>query len=160
TRDATFLLVGEGKFGVADFMRGHDGEHLQVSGSLIERGRDRMLQVDLHTVRFAGPVPTRVSSPVDLGNVTLTGEIVDTKCHLGVKDPGGGKGSWGMGGGFYWGGSPSGFLGWGGGGQTPPLAIGRLRRPSLGAGTAELCRRACSDPGPSRSSRHGTRSES
>ncbi len=28
---------------------------------------------------------------MDLGAVTLTGEIVDTKCHLGVMNPGEGK---------------------------------------------------------------------
>lgn len=91
TPDRAFLLVGEGKFGVADFMRGHAGEHVQVSASLIERGSDRMLQVNLHTVRFSRIRATEQSSPVDLGNVVLSGEIVDTKCHLGVMNPGDGK---------------------------------------------------------------------
>jgi len=91
TRDAAFLLTGEGKFGVAASVRGHDGDHVHLRGSLGERGPDRMLQVDLHTMRFSSGQPSARSSPIDLGSVVLTGEIVDTKCHLGVMNPGDGK---------------------------------------------------------------------
>lgn len=91
-----YLLVGAGKFGVAETLRRHDGQHARVRGSLISRGQDRMLEIDSWSLRFesgrfeSGTSQTR-QQLLDLGQVTLTGEIVDTKCHLGVMNPGDGK---------------------------------------------------------------------
>ena len=42
----------------------------------------------------AGPstdAPIHLASAVDFGEVTLAGEIVDSKCYLGVMNPGNGK---------------------------------------------------------------------
>ncbi len=90
-RDARYLLVGPGKFGVADLMRGHDRQQVYFRGSLISRGADQMLEIEPGSVRFSHAVSHTPRRRVDLGAVTLTGEIVDTKCHLGVMNPGEGK---------------------------------------------------------------------
>jgi hypothetical protein len=91
-----YLLVGLGKFGVTEEMRGHDGANVRLRGALISRGPDQMLEIDPQSVRFVSKeasserhIPQR--HMLDLGTVTLTGEIVDTKCHLGVMNPGEGK---------------------------------------------------------------------
>jgi hypothetical protein len=89
--DAHYLLVGPGKFGIADLMRSHDTDHVQLRGSLISRGSGQMLEIDPQSVRFASKDAPSERPMVDLGLVTLTGEIVDAKCHLGVMNPGEGK---------------------------------------------------------------------
>jgi hypothetical protein len=84
----TYWLVGPGKHGAADLVRGQDGTRVQLSGSLIERDGDTMIEVvpgslvtiDSTTSAF-GPLHSR-------GIVTMEGEIVDSKCHLGVMKPG------------------------------------------------------------------------
>jgi hypothetical protein len=87
-----FLLVAPGKHGLSDEVKGWQGKGVQLRGSLIERGPDRMLEVvpgSLHqiaSVRSGDP-----GMPIDLGMVTLRGEIVDTKCYFGVMNPGNGK---------------------------------------------------------------------
>jgi hypothetical protein len=91
TSNAAFLLVGAGKFGVSDLVKGHDGERLSLRGSLIARDGQQMLEIESASLRFT-PAPTRTPPRfADLGPITLTGEIVDTKCYLGVMNPGNGK---------------------------------------------------------------------
>jgi hypothetical protein len=58
---------------------------------LIERGTAKMLQVEPDSIKFTGAAAPGRRQRVDLGSVTLTGEIVDTKCFLGVMNPGNGK---------------------------------------------------------------------
>jgi hypothetical protein len=91
TREGHYLLVGPGKFGVADLMRGHETAGVELRGALISRGSDQMLEIDPRSVRFGAEVPSSKRRIADLGPVILTGEIVDTKCHLGVMNPGDGK---------------------------------------------------------------------
>jgi hypothetical protein len=91
TAQARFLLVAPGKFGASDLVRGHDGETLRVTGTLIERRQDKMLQVEPESLVFTGSPRRARGEPMDLGSVTLTGEIIDTKCFLGVMNPGEGK---------------------------------------------------------------------
>ena len=84
----TSWLVGPGKHGADDVVRGRDGQRVQVSGSLIERDGDAMIEVlpDSH-VTIGGSAVT--SEPLrSLGTVLVEGEIVDSKCHLGVMKPG------------------------------------------------------------------------
>lgn len=90
-QDARYLLVGPGKFGVADLTRGRDGQQVRLRGSRIARGADQMLEIETASLRFSPATSHTPRHPVDLGAVTLTGEIVDTKCHLGVMNPGDGK---------------------------------------------------------------------
>jgi hypothetical protein len=61
-----------------------------VRGSLIERRGEKILQVDgpdgIETV--AGVRETKASPHVRIRTVTVVGELVDSKCHLGVMKPG------------------------------------------------------------------------
>jgi len=92
TADSRFLLVGSGKFGVAAAVKGMEGSVVHLKGSLIRRGPDMALEVlpgSLQMKLTAARAPARSTS--DLGRVTLVGEIVDSKCYLGVMNPGNGK---------------------------------------------------------------------
>ena len=90
--DSSFLLVAPGKHGLSDAVKGWQGKDAQLRGSLIERGSDRMLEVvpgsmhEIATARSEDPAKSNA-----LGPVTLRGEIVDSKCYLGVMNPGNGK---------------------------------------------------------------------
>jgi hypothetical protein len=89
------LLVGIGKRGLADRVQGQDGRPVRVVGSAIDNGRARMIEVrriaplegeaGLELLRRHWP------ATIELGRLTLSGEIVDSKCHLGVMKPGRGK---------------------------------------------------------------------
>lgn len=88
TGDTAFLLAAPGKHGLTEQIKGLQGRHVRLMGSLIERAPDRMLEVTLGSIQ-AGEQPRQALRPtIDLGSVTLRGEIVDTKCYLGVMNPG------------------------------------------------------------------------
>ena len=91
TGSASFLLVGTGKHGVSDAVRGLQGKGVRLRASLIERGQDRMLEVVPGSIHEAGAGLGAAAQQTDLGPVRLRGEIVDTKCYLGVMNPGNGK---------------------------------------------------------------------
>lgn len=82
------LAVREGKFGARDLFP-RNGERLRLHGTFVHRPGAAMLEIhelagesrDLFGA--AADPPTR-----SLGQVTLRGEIVDTKCFLGVMKPG------------------------------------------------------------------------
>jgi len=86
----SFLLVGTGKHGVSDAVRGLQGKGVRLKASLIERGQDRMLEVVPGSIQKTG-AELAASTQTDLGPVRLRGEIVDSKCYLGVMNPGNGK---------------------------------------------------------------------
>jgi hypothetical protein len=91
-RQSSFLLVAPGKHGLSGAVKGLEGKSVRLKGSLIERGRDRMLEVLPESLRETAPLPNHAASePVGLGPVRLRGEIVDSKCYLGVMNPGNGK---------------------------------------------------------------------
>ena len=83
-----WLLVASGKHGIGD-LRELDGREVQLKGERIIRGEDHMIEVlpGSRTGASAGPAP----ASMDLGQVQLTGEIVDSKCYFGVMNPGSGK---------------------------------------------------------------------
>ncbi len=91
----THYLVAFGKFGAADLVTGLDGQAARVSGSLIYNERERMIEA--HAVRPLGGAVAGSLRELDrggarrLGAMTLVGEIVDSKCYLGVMKPGRGK---------------------------------------------------------------------
>ena len=89
TSEATWLLVDEGKHGWTPSPEAPQSASIRLRGSLIQRGADRMLQIEPGSVKVEGSVSARTGdAPIDLGGATLTGEIVDTKCYLGVMNPG------------------------------------------------------------------------
>jgi len=88
TSSGRFLLVGEGKHGFDS--SGFTGHQVRLRGALIRRDDDQMLEVESGSAERIGPTQLHTER-ADLGPVRLTGEIVDSKCYLGVMNPGGGK---------------------------------------------------------------------
>jgi len=84
-----FWLVGRGKHGADPMLASVGGDWATVTGTLISREGWRMIEV-----AAAAPVPaadgeTRDLPPVAGGDeVVLDGEVVDSKCFLGVMNPG------------------------------------------------------------------------
>lgn len=85
-----YLLAGQGKHGAGPAVARFDGQPVSVLGTLVQRGNDEMLELAGVESDSAG-VPVQVQPHVELGSFTLTGEIVDGKCWLGVMNPGEGK---------------------------------------------------------------------
>jgi hypothetical protein len=89
TAPAFHWLVGPGKHGAADLVHGLDGRVVRLQGTLIERDGDAMLQIEAGSVMSVrGDGDTKSSVPVRVRTLTVTGELVDSKCHLGVMEPG------------------------------------------------------------------------
>lgn len=85
-RQSMVLLVGQGKHGIDERFDGLDLHTVRVEGSLIYRNEQTMLEVSGQPEDLG---QTRVSlRAVEAGEVTLEGEIVDSKCFLGVMNPG------------------------------------------------------------------------
>lgn len=86
-----YLLVGRGKKGAQHEVAGLDGRHVEVRGERIYRDDQRMLQLrEARLLAAAAPAePAAVGRTI--GRFTLAGEIVDSKCYLGVMQPGRGK---------------------------------------------------------------------
>jgi len=104
------LLVSEFKWGAGPALAGYDGAHVTLSGTLAWRDEQLLIELVPGSVRRldAAPAPAGADggggsvtdrpagSPLgpgqgavaDLGVHTLTGEIVDSKCFLGVMNPG------------------------------------------------------------------------
>lgn len=92
--EANYLVVGVGKQGVAGEWLRLDGRRVRFRGSLIERDGIRMVEWNdpgsLEVIE--GPaVQKSVRESENLGEISLVGELVDTKCYLGVMRPGSGK---------------------------------------------------------------------
>jgi hypothetical protein len=84
-----YWLVGRGKHGAANLVHGRDGQHVRLSGSLIQRETDAMLEVGADAIATIDDARARSSEPLhSLGPIIVQGEIVDSKCHLGVMKPG------------------------------------------------------------------------
>ncbi|HEY2018488.1 MAG TPA: hypothetical protein VGH38_33510, partial [Bryobacteraceae bacterium] len=84
-----WLLVGPGKHGAGNLGE-LDGREVRLKGERIFRGEDHMIELLPGSLSVGGAGhPTDVVS--DLGQVQMTGEIVDSKCYFGVMNPGNGK---------------------------------------------------------------------
>jgi hypothetical protein len=84
-----YVLVAEGKRGADDQVRGRSGQLVRLRGKLIYRDDQTLLELMPGSIEQIGVA--EAPKPVDLGWVSLTGEIVDTKCYAGVMNPGQGK---------------------------------------------------------------------
>ena len=84
-----WLLVVPGKHGVGD-LREWNGRIVRLRGERISRGDDHMIELLPGSMSVAGQ-DRAVQQSDDLGNVQLTGEIVDSKCFFGAMNPGAGK---------------------------------------------------------------------
>ena len=78
-------------------MAGLDGELVRVTGSFIYNDQQRMVEVQaVERLELSGLEDAeqrrlgslRRESEVELGRMTLVGEVVDSKCHFGVMKPG------------------------------------------------------------------------
>jgi hypothetical protein len=88
-----YWLAGPGKRGAAALVEGLDGRSARVRGTLIQRGEDRMIQIEAGSVTPREAPSDRATAGLDstlrAGPLaSLEGEIVDSKCHLGVMKPG------------------------------------------------------------------------
>lgn len=81
------LLVGAFKHGAGAIAAPFDGRRVRARGTLIHRGEAAMLEVGDAAFTDLGAAPAS-AAPTPLGDVVLRGEIVDSKCYLGVMKPG------------------------------------------------------------------------
>src|SRR5262249_9683062 len=90
-RASRYLLVGEGKHGANPVVAAYQGQTVRLKGMLIYRDGRTMIEVLGGSVTPTGAPRPDETTPVNLGQLDLTGEIVDSKCYLGVMNPGSGK---------------------------------------------------------------------
>lgn len=86
-----YLLVAPGKHGADDVVAGFDGKEVRLQGQLIYRESGTMIEIESGSILPLNRPPAPQPPTVDLGAVTVKGEIVDSKCYLGVMNPGNGK---------------------------------------------------------------------
>ena len=76
TDNARFLLVAPGKHGLSDTVKGLQGKHVQLKGSLIERTPDRMIEV----------VPASIAAGAQRSHSSMLARVGDpsreSHCHL------------------------------------------------------------------------------
>jgi hypothetical protein len=88
---SAYYLVAPFKFGLdAKSVRALDGQEVTLKGTLIYRGNQTMIEARPESIMpiSAETKRTAESNVVNLGRQTLVGEIVDSKCYLGVMNPG------------------------------------------------------------------------
>jgi hypothetical protein len=86
-----YLLVAPGKHGADDLVTGFDGKQVRLKGQLIYREGGTMIEITSGSITVVDSAPAFEDITRDLGAVMVTGEIVDSKCYLGVMNPGQGK---------------------------------------------------------------------
>lgn len=88
---STYYLVAPFKHGLdLAKLSTLDGQTVSLKGTLIYRGNQTMVEAIPDSIKAADRQlpPLRGLETVSLGRQTLVGEIVDSKCHLGVMNPG------------------------------------------------------------------------
>jgi len=86
-----YLLVAPGKHGADDLVASFDGKQVRLQGQLIYREGGTMVEITPGSVTVVNTGSAVQEATRNLGAVSLTGEIVDSKCYLGVMNPGQGK---------------------------------------------------------------------
>ncbi|MFK8019177.1 MAG: hypothetical protein AB8B86_05345 [Pseudomonadales bacterium] len=89
----SIMLVMQGKQAATAFVESLEGQHVELSGFLIERGGWSLMEMRGAGDVQASTAPAGVKAPVSkqLESIELSGEIVDSKCFMGVMKPGAGK---------------------------------------------------------------------
>ena len=95
-RDSSLLLVAPGKHGADALVAGLDGQHVSLMGTRILRSGRTMLEVEPASIAASATKaeherPAAASAGASGELSTLTGEVVDSKCFMGVMVPGDGK---------------------------------------------------------------------
>jgi len=92
---ATLLLVAPGKHGADALVRGLEGRRASLNGTRIRRGALTMIELEpdsLTSAEMSAPnLGTAIRAEPGSATVTVKGEVVDSKCFLGVMVPGSGK---------------------------------------------------------------------
>ena len=86
-----YLLVATGKHGAIAQVGKYAGKDVRLRGSLIYRDGQTMIELVSGSIAEVASAQRPPEAPSMLGEFTLTGEIVDSKCYLGVMNPGSGK---------------------------------------------------------------------
>src|ERR1700757_4796024 len=86
-----YLLVAPGKHGADDLVAGFDGKQVRLQGQLIYREGGTMVEITPGSITVVDTAPADQEAIRDLGTVAVAGQIVDSKCYLGVMNPGQGK---------------------------------------------------------------------
>ena len=91
TAFSRYILTAPGKFGADELVGSFAGRAVSLQGTLAHRDGQAMIQVEPGTVapRQTAEPPPQVPD-VDLGTRYVEGEIVGSKCYLGVMNPGSG----------------------------------------------------------------------
>jgi hypothetical protein len=85
---SSYYLTSFGKRGAMEQVEGFDGKTVRVRGSLIYRDDKTMLEIEDGSLEIVDETAVVPAPETDLGPRTLVGEIVDSKCFLGVMKPG------------------------------------------------------------------------
>jgi len=87
---SAYYLVAPWKFGLNhEDIAALDGKPITLRGTLIYRGNQTMIEVVPNSIQATNTaIPGPLPQPRSLGRQTLRGEIVDSKCFLGVMNPG------------------------------------------------------------------------
>lgn len=85
-----YALVAPGKHGAAALVAGWDGRSVALEGTLAWRAGATGIEIVPGSLRALGEaaIDADAGAPERLGRRVLQGEIVDTKCWLGVMSPG------------------------------------------------------------------------
>jgi hypothetical protein len=84
-----YLLSAVGKHGAMELAEAFDGSAVQLRGTLVYRDGMTMIEIAESGVRAAASTGAQIEDRrIEFGEQTLVGEIVDSKCYLGVMKPG------------------------------------------------------------------------
>jgi hypothetical protein len=83
-----YLLVAPGKHGADSDVHEFAGKRVSLRGSLIYRDGQTMIELLPGSLALQSSTPLNRIEETKLGEVTVVGEIVDSKCYLGVMNPG------------------------------------------------------------------------
>ncbi len=82
-------LVAEDKHGADEIVKDFDGQRVKLKGTKIYRDDLQMIEVAADSiVKTGGEAQKFDEKEESLGSLSLKGEIVDSKCYLGVMNPG------------------------------------------------------------------------
>jgi hypothetical protein len=87
---STYYLVAPWKFGLnREAIAPFNGKSITLKGTLIYRGNQTMVETKPEWIQASDkPSATSLPQAIRLGRQALVGEIVDSKCFLGVMNPG------------------------------------------------------------------------
>jgi len=85
-------LVAEFKAGAEDLVKDFNRKRVRLKGTKIYRDDLQMIEVVADSIKqIAGEAQQSIEKEKSLGIQTLKGEIIDSKCYLGVMNPGNNK---------------------------------------------------------------------